>query len=130
MSFLLSIIGMLTGLVNPVGRIVGQIADAREKAALAETNSERIAADERIAALQAQRDVLIAESGSSLNAAIRAMFALPFAIYITKVVLVDKVLGRGVTDPLSPWLADVCMIVVGFYFVREAAVAAARALRR
>lgn len=114
-------IAFLLALVNPLSRIVDKIAAARLAAANAETNAERIAADERIAALQARRDVLIAESGSRANGWVRAAFAVPFVIYNAKLVLWDKVFAFGVTDPLSDELFQIELAVIGFYFLYDIA---------
>lgn len=100
-----------------IGSIASKIADAYLAKQNAATEQERIAADERIKALEARRDVMIAEAGSPLNALIRLAFALPFVVYIGKLVLWDKVLGLGSTDPLSPMLENVMWTVVGFFFL-------------
>ena len=112
-------LGFLISLIDPVSRIVGKIADTRLEMAKAQTDKERIYADEKIKILEARRDVLVAESGSRLNAFIRAGFALPFVIYNAKLVLWDKVLGWGSTDPLSSELFQVELACLGFYFLYE-----------
>lgn len=111
----------LLGLVDPISRIVGKIADAKVAHANAETDKERIAAQERVKTLEARRDVLVAESRSPINSMIRAAFALPFVIYNAKLVLWDKVLGLGATDGLSPELFQVEIACIGFYFLHDMA---------
>lgn len=118
---MLSILSMLVGLADPITRITDAIAKAKISANQAATDQERIHAQERIAQLEARRAVLIAESGSKINAFIRAGFALPFVIYNAKLVLWDKVLAFGSTDALSPELAQVEMICIGFYFLNSIA---------
>lgn len=113
-----------------IGGIVKQIAAAYEARENAKTDQERIAADERIKALEARRDVLVAEGRSPVNAIIRAMFALPVAIYYGKLFLWDKVLGWGATDGLSPELSNIAMIVIGFYFVTDTATRITRIIKR
>jgi hypothetical protein len=118
------VIGFILSLVNPVARIAEKIADVKVEQARAQTDQERIRAEERVKTLEARRAVLVAESGSRLNSLIRAGFALPFVIYNGKLVLWDKVLGDftgGRTDPLSPELFQVEMACIGFYFLYEAA---------
>ena len=61
----------------------------------------------------------MAEAGSRINAIMRAGFGLPPMIYLAKLYLWDKVLGWGVTDPLSPELWNVLWTVVGFYFLDQ-----------
>lgn len=109
----------LLGLVDPITKITGQIVEARTAAHNALTEQQRIAADERAKALDARRAVLVAEAGSRLNPAIRAGFALPFVIYNAKLVLWDKVLALGSTDPLSPELFQVELACIGFYFLYD-----------
>lgn len=114
-------LGILLGLINPIASITGKIADARVEMAKAETDQERIHAQERVNTLEARKAVLIAESGSRINALIRAGFALPFVIYNAKLVLWDKVLGLGSTDGLSAELFQVELACIGFYFLYDIA---------
>jgi hypothetical protein len=112
--------GFLLSLINPLSRIAGKIADVKVEQAKAATDQERIRAEERVKTLEARRAVMVAESGSRLNAMMRAGFALPFVVYNGKLVLWDKVLGDltgGRTDPLSPELFQVEMACIGFYFL-------------
>lgn len=111
--------GLLLGLIDPVTRIVGKIADTRLEMARAQTDQERIHADERVKALEARRDVLVAESGTRLNGFIRAGFALPFVGYNIKLVVWDKMLEWGSTDPLSTELFQVELACIGFYFLYD-----------
>jgi hypothetical protein len=116
----------LLGLVDPISRIAGKIADARIAATNATTDKEKIAADERVKGLEVKRDVMVAEAGSKLNAVMRAAYGIPPAIYLAKLFVYDKVLGFGTTDPISPMMENVLWTVVGFYFLHHTA----RMLRR
>jgi hypothetical protein len=111
---------LLIGLINPLTKIVGQIAQAKVDLAKAQTDQERIHAQERVDTLQARRDVMVAEGGTRINAIVRAGYALPFMIYNMKLVLWDKVLALGSTDPLSPELFQIEMACIGFYFLYDA----------
>lgn len=113
-----------------IGSIATKLAEAYTARQQAKTTAEQIAADERIKTLEAKRDVQIAEGGSPINAIIRALFAAPVALYYAKIFLWDKVLGLGVTDPLSPELHHVAQIVIGFYFVAEGGTMIARVMKR
>lgn len=115
--------GGLTGIAD-------KIADAYKAKLAAENDVERVAADERIKTLQAQRDVLVAESQSGgIQAWIRPLFALPFVIYNAKLVVIDKVLGWGTTDPLSDELFQIEMLIIGAYFLTRSAEKVARIWR-
>jgi hypothetical protein len=112
----------LLGLADPIAKIGQAIADERVALAKAQTDKERIDSEERIRVLEARADVLKADaSRSSLDMFVRAGFALPFIVYNAKLVLWDKVLAFGSTDPLSSDLAKVEMVVIGFYFLHSIA---------
>lgn len=111
------LIGAVRGWLDPIGKIVGSIADAKVAHRNAQTEEERIASQERINALNARRDILLATSRT--DRWIRAAFALPFIIYNAKLVVWDKVLSLGSTDPLSNELFQIEMICIGFYFLYE-----------
>lgn len=108
---------IVAGLFDPLTKITGQIAQVRLEAEKAKTDKDRIAAYERIKSLEARREVLVKSSDSQFNGIIRGLFALPFVIYTWKLIIWDKVLGWGITDPLSEMLTYLLMVIVGFYFV-------------
>ncbi len=118
---------ILSALTGGVAKELAGAFKAREQA---KTDAERIKADERIAELQAIRDVQKAEAGTPVNAIIRGLFALPVAAYYGKIFLIDKALGWGRTDPLSDELWWVAMTIIGFYFIRDAVGGLARMRRR
>ena len=118
---MMGFISILLGLIDPISKITNKIIDLRIQQANAQTEQAKIAADEEVSKLQAQRDVLVAESGSKINALIRILFALPCAIYINKLIIFDKVLGWGSTDDLSNNLWWIVFTVIGFYFVQSIA---------
>ncbi len=127
---LATLLTLLTGGGGLLG-LADKIADAYKARQIAVSDAERIAADERIKTLEAQRDVLVAEAGGGgLQAWIRPLFALPFVIYNAKLIVWDKVLGWGATDPLSDELFQIEMIVIGAYFLSRSAEKVARIVRR
>ena len=114
------LISFVTG--GGLASITGQIADAYKAKQNALTDAAKIEADAQISTLEAQRDVLVAEVASGgLQSWIRPLFALPFVIYDFKIVVWDKVLGWGVTDPLSADLVRIEMIVITAYFLSRGA---------
>jgi len=100
-----------------IGQIGKQLNQAYQAKLTAQTSSERIEADKVITELTAQQAVLVAEQGNWLTRWIRPAFALPFIIYDCKIVVWDKVLEWGSTDPLTPEFWQLQMIVFGAYFV-------------
>ena len=122
--------GLIPGLLSTVNGITNAITNEKINLAQSQTESDRIASQEKIASLQAKRDVLIAESGSSkINAIIRASIGACVAFVLAKLLVWDKALGDytgGHTDSLDPNLWNVIMATIGFYFVYEGAVNATR----
>jgi hypothetical protein len=124
----------LTGFSDAITSISKAISDARIATINAKTQEEKIAAEERVKALEARRDVLVAEAGvSKANVFMRTLIATPIAILFWKIFVYDKALGQwsnGRTDQLSPDLWQVVMVVIGFYFLYEGAVGITRLLKR
>lgn len=100
-----------------IGSIVSKLADAYAAREAAQTNDAKIAADERVAALEAQKAVIVAEAASRLNGLLRFVAAVGPIAYETKLFVWDKVLGWGSTPALSPEMWYVVMLVYGFLFV-------------
>lgn len=69
-----------------------------------------------IANRQTEASIIRQEEGRWWTAMPRPLFAFIFVIYVGKCVVWDKVLGLGSTDPLSPDLANIEMIIIGGYF--------------
>jgi hypothetical protein len=113
-GFLLNLIG---------GPIVSGIISAYKAKLAAQNTQDAQAADlakteimGEIQARQVEASIIRQEEGRWYTALPRPMFAFIFVIYIGKCVLWDKVLGWGSTDPLSPELANIEMIIIGGYF--------------
>ena len=124
-GFIFDAIKAVSGIGDTINSITAAIRDAKVAAINAKTAEERIAAEERVKTLEARRDVMIAEAGvSKANVYVRTFIALPIGILIWKVLVYDKAFGQwtqGRTDALSPELWQVIMVVLGFYFLYEAA---------
>lgn len=116
-------LAFLFSLINPLSSIVGKIADAKVELAKAQTDEERIHAQERISTLQSRRDVMVAEAQGPfgwINSLMRGLLALGPTVYLLKIFIWDKVLQsvtHGSTDPLDANLWYVVMVVLGFYFL-------------
>ncbi len=110
-----------------IGRIVGGLAQlfggglgdqlrrAYEAKLQAKNDGERLAAEVDIARLEA-RQASHAIGGRWITM-VQIAWALPFVAYNAKLVVWDKMLGWGVTDPLSPELYQLQGVIVGFFFV-------------
>lgn len=115
---------LLPALPTIVLRLIGAYGEKNAAAANVEIQSR-----------QAKADVQRAESGSRINAFMRAFIAIGPALYLFKIFAIDKVicppLGLACrTDPLSPELWQVVTAVVGFYFLYEGAIGVTRILKR
>jgi hypothetical protein len=127
-NWLLSLIG------GPV--VNGLISAYKAKLAAANTQ-DRIAADlaakEIEAEIEARRQataLLIAEQGRWYTAIIRPLLAFPIVIYLWKVIVWDKVLGLGTTDPLTGMIADWSGLIITAYVGGRSIEKVARILRR
>lgn len=116
------ILKFLTGFLSgPLGVILKEIRMTQEIKAKAANEKERIQADERLAVLDAQKQAIISSQPDLIWRLCRAGFALPFIVYINKVVIWDKVLGWGVTDNLSADLWYLLYTIVGGFFLEVGA---------
>jgi hypothetical protein len=107
-------LGMILGWLNPVSAILGQIQKWESALLDAKTEQERIAAGERIAALQAMASV----AGHPIDSVMRALMAAPGVLLIWKLIVWDKMLGLGSTDDMSQnlWYFAIAL-PWGFYFL-------------
>ena len=116
--------------------INGLIAAYKAKLDAANT-TDRVAADlaakEIAAEIETRKQaaaVVLAEQGRWWTAIIRPLAALPVVIYIWKVIVIDKVLGLGTTDPISGEVATWAGVIVTTYFGGRTIEKVARIFRR
>jgi hypothetical protein len=122
---------MLAAILSALtGGVAQELAAAYRAHEDAQTDAARIAADERIKKLQAISDLQRAEAGSPINAFVRAYIAIGPATYLFKIYMIDKVLGLGSTDNLSPELWQIAWVVLGFYFLHDTVTGTARIVSR
>ena len=129
---------VLTWLGNLLGGPFAKAAvDAYRAKLTAENTSEKIAADlaaRELSVSERERElatqVVLAEQGRWYTALPRPLFAGAFVIYAWKVVVWDKVLGWGTTDPLTGDVAQWAMIVLTAYFGGRSLEKVARILAR
>ncbi len=122
--FPLNLISLIPGLFNTVNNVTNAIANERIKKIQANTEEEKIQADERIKTLEARRDVLLADADKSkIDMYIRASIGGSVAFLLGKILVWDKALGEwthGNTDKLDPNLWSVITATIGFYFLYSA----------
>jgi len=97
------------------GGIFEEIRKAYETKVNAQNDTDRIDAEVNLAKLEARLKSHVA--GGRWITFIQIVWVLPFVLYNFKLVVWDKVLSWGVTDPLSPELYKLQMVMVGFFFL-------------
>ena len=129
-AFITAIPSLISGLFGSINAITAAISNEKIAAITAKTQEEQIAANERVAQLQQQRDVLIADAQhSKLDLYMRSLIAFGPAMYLLKIFLWDKVLAawtNGTTDRIDANLWQVVMVILGFYFVSATTTTVAR----
>lgn len=98
-------------------------------------NSERIAADlagrelvVQQAEIAAQNELRIAQLGRWYEP--EKLMGYAVALYFGKLLIWDKVLALGSTDPLAGWASTTANIIVMFYFSKRGIENVARILKR
>jgi hypothetical protein len=94
-----------------------EIVDAKVKAIDAKTEQEKIAAQERVDTLNARKEIILQGQKDKAERWIRVIWAAPFIIYTWKLIVWDKILQFGTTDPLSPTLEYIMWTILGAYFL-------------
>lgn len=139
-SLITSLPGLITGIFGSINHVTDALTNEKIAVANAQTENERIAAQERVNTLTLKRDLMIAEATTSkLNIRMRFALALCVFVILAKIFVWDKSIGpffgcvgrlsldaaaachMFVTDPLDDNLWHVVMVVIGFYFLSEAA---------
>ena len=110
-----TIISFITG--GALKSVLGELRGAYSDKLKAKTQKEVLDNQERIHNLEAQRDLLLAEQGKWYTSWIRPLFALPFVVYINKIVIYDTVLGLGSTPMLAPPFIQMMTYVFAAYFL-------------
>lgn len=114
---------MWTWLANLLGRpVVNGLINAYRAKLDAGNTRDRIAADLAAKEIEAEIEsrkqaaaIVIAEQGRWYTAIIRPLLAFPIIIYFWKVILWDKVLGLGATDPITGMIADWTGMIITAY---------------
>ena len=102
--------------------IVNGFIDAYKARLDAENSQDRTAADLAAKAIAAEIEarksadaIIIAEQGRWYTAIVRPLLAAPVIIYLSKVIVWDKVFGFGTTDPILGDVGMWCGMIVTTY---------------
>ena len=113
---------MLAGILSWLARggltgLASEMRQAQKDKLSAANDKDKLAADERIKSIALRMEAQTKGEWSWMAKLVRGAWALPFIIYTSKVVVWDKVLGLGVTDPLGPYEQRLGIIIVSFFFL-------------
>lgn len=117
------------------GPIIKGLLDAYNSKLKAGNTSEKIASDTAAAEIAAQ----VAETNAITQYRIAEighwyepdkLMGYFVAVYFGKLLIWDKVLGLGSTDPLAGFAATTANLVVGFYFAKRGFENVARIIKR
>jgi hypothetical protein len=97
--------------------ITQELVEAKVKVSDAKTEQEKIAAQERVDTLSARKEIILQGQKDKAERWIRIIWAVPFIIYTWKLIVWDKILQFGTTDPLSPTLEYIMWTILGAYFL-------------
>lgn len=97
--------------------ISSHLSDAYQAKLTADTNEKKLEAEQNIAWLTAQREILVKEQGRWYTAWIRPALAFPVVAFVWKVVLWDTVLQLGVTPHPGEFVNWVVVTVIGAYML-------------
>lgn len=101
--------------------ILSEMRKARKDALDAQNDEHLIAARERVDTLEIEWNAQVQLAQYSMTQVGKLLFAIPFILYVNKVVLWDKVImsnwAGGSTDPLGEDMTALLWIVVGGYYL-------------
>jgi hypothetical protein len=105
------------------GPVIKGLVDSYRAKLDAANKTDKIAADLAAIEIEAQikadaeaASIVRVEQGKWYTAIVRPLFAAPFVIYAWKVVVYDKVLGLGTTDPLQGLIGEWAGAILLAYF--------------
>ena len=117
------------------GPVVKGLIDAYKAKLSAGNTSEKIASETaagemavQAVEIKAQADYRIAALGYWYEP--DKIMGYAVAIYVSKLLIWDKVLGLGTTDPLIGWIEITANLIVGSYFAKRGFENVARILKR
>jgi len=114
-SFLINLLG--GGIFKAFSNITTTIEQMQQNRLNAKNNEDRVRLEGDIALLNTQREIYKAELSNKRTSWVRPSFCFLFFIYLAKIIIYDKILELGATDPLSPQLEYIMFGFLGVYFV-------------
>lgn len=99
------------------GGFMDKVVQAYVARTTSSTEIEKAEITASVEEVRLKLELLKLEQGNLITRSIRPLFAAPFIVYVWKLIVWDKLLGWGSTDPLGSELTTLMWVVVGAYFV-------------
>ncbi|MCV0384908.1 MAG: hypothetical protein K5821_00520 [Nitrobacter sp.] len=106
------------------GPLLNKALDGWKAKLAADNDADRIAADLATRELAVQQRELELQTQYRIASLGRwyepdKLMGYAVAVYVGKLLIYDKVLGLGTTDPLGGWIETTANLIVGFYFAKR-----------
>jgi len=117
------------------GPVAKALVSAYQAHLTATTTDNQTAAELAGKEIGAQQAEILAESQLKISEIghpweVEKLFAYVTLVYYFKLLVWDKVLGLGTTDPLVGWVSVTANLVISFYFVKRGFENVARIIKR
>ncbi|EAQ34497.1 hypothetical protein NB311A_12167 [Nitrobacter sp. Nb-311A] len=117
------------------GPLLNKALDAYKAKLSAGNDADRIAADLATRELAVQQREIEVQSEYRVAALGHwyepdKLMGYAVAVYVGKLLIYDKVLGLGSTDPLGGWIETTANLIVGFYFAKRGFENVARIIKK
>lgn len=119
MGEMTAILSWLASLIT--GPLLNKALDGWKAKLAADNDADKIAADlaareldVQRAEIEAQNALRIAQIGKWYEP--EKLMGYAVAVYVAKLLIYDKVLGLGTTEPLGGWIETTANLIVAFYF--------------
>jgi hypothetical protein len=117
------------------GPLLNKALDAYKAKLSAGNDTDRIAADLATRELAVQQREIEVQSEYRIASLGHwwepdKLMGYAVAVYVGKLLIWDKVLGLGATDPLVGWIETTANLIVGFYFAKRGFENVARIIKR
>lgn len=130
---MMAILSWLASLLT--GPMLNKALDAYKAKLSAGNDADRIAADLAMRELAVQQREIEVQSEYRIASLGHwyepdKLMGYAVAVYVGKLLIYDKVLGLGTTDPLGGWIETTANLIVGFYFAKRGFENVARIIRK
>ena len=117
------------------GPLLNKALDAYKAKLSAGNDADKIAADLATRELAVQQREIEVQSEYRIASLGRwyepdKLMGYAVAVYVGKLLIYDKVLGLGSTDPLGGWIETTANLIVAFYFAKRGFENVARIIKR